>query len=194
MKKIHQSVVVISIAALAASLLLIASPSRGQVSANADEKEKALRAKRIAEQFEAQARVLTVFDRQGKVLKTVGERGLYDDPVFSPDRTRLAVIKGDLESETEDLWVLEIAAGNGTRITSNKNRRQEGLRPGPVWSPDGRQIAYVALRGGYWSLCRKASSGEGTEEVLYQYPGRPTVTDWSMDGRLDPSRVLWKLP
>ena len=54
----------------------------------------------------------------------------------------------------------------------------------PVWSPDGSQLAYVALRGSYERVYRKASNGEGTEELLYQYPGAGmTLSDWSMDGR-----------
>ena len=126
---------------------------------------------------------ITVFDRQGKVVATVGERAIYDRPVFSPDRTRLAVRKEDLESETQDVWVLDMATGNSTRITSNQTQEQERTR-WPVWSPDGSQVAYVALRGGYWGLYRKASNGEGTEELLYQHPGANMIlADWSLDGR-----------
>ena len=143
-----------------------------------------MRAKRIAQQFERDARVLTVFDRQGKVVTTVGERAIYSQPVFSPDRTRLAVIKFDLESETQDLWVLDVATGNSTRITSSQKREQ--VRLSPVWSPDGSQVAYVALRGGYFGLYRKASNGEGTEELLYQHPGASDVPPRLVAGRTLP--------
>ena len=176
---------VMATAALSAVLLLAPMPGLGQAAApaNAEEKARALRAKRIAEEFEADALVLTVFDRQGKVVTTVGERALYFQPVFSPDRTRLAVIKSDLESETQDLWVLDVATGNSTRITSNQTIRQERVQA-PVWSPDGSQLAYAALRGGYRGLYRKASNGEGTEELLYQHPGGALILrDWSLDGR-----------
>ena len=47
--------------------------------------------------------MLTVFDRQGKDVTTVGERAIYFSPTFSPDRTRLVVTKRDLESETSDI-------------------------------------------------------------------------------------------
>jgi hypothetical protein len=39
------------------------------------------------------ARRLAVFDREGRVVSTVSERGLYSQPAFSADRTRLAVVK-----------------------------------------------------------------------------------------------------
>ena len=175
-------------AALSPAMLMILAPAAASAGEQTqvgtlvlDEKAKAERARRIAQQFETNARVLTVFDRQGKVLSTLGERALYNQPVFSPDRTRVAVIKFDGEAETGDLWVVDVATARSTRITSSKPR--EGVS-GPVWSPDGRQIAYAALRGGSEGLYRKAANGEGAEELLYQHPGaNMLLTDWSSDGR-----------
>ncbi len=183
MKNTYQFAMVMAAVALSAALLLAQAPGLGQApaTASADDKAKAAKAKRIAEVFERDARVLTVFDRQGKVVATVGERALYNQAVFSPDRTRLAVRKFDLESETEDLWVLDVATGNSTRITSSQ--KGEPARA-VVWSPDGSQLAYAALRGGYEGLYRKASNGEGAEELLYQHPGAAmNLRDWSLDGR-----------
>jgi Tol biopolymer transport system component len=183
MRNTCQVAMVMATAALSAALLLIPAPGRGQAPApaNADEKEKALRAKRIAQNLAGNARVLTVFDRQGKVVTTVGEPALYNQLIFSPDRTRLAVIKFDPESETRDLWVLDVATGKSTRITSSQKR--EGAIS-PVWSPDGSQVAYLALHDGYWGVYRKASNGEGAEELLYQHPGaNMRLLDWSLDGR-----------
>ncbi|MGQ0733208.1 MAG: hypothetical protein ACT4QD_06075 [Acidobacteriota bacterium] len=143
---------------------------------------KAAKARRNAERFEAQARVLTVFDRQGKVMTTIGERAIYLDPIFSPDRTRLAVWKSDLERETVDLWVLDVATAKPTRITANQTEEQEFVR-WPVWSPDGRELAYVGLRAGHFGIYRKASNGAGAEQLLYQHPGGGLILrDWSRDG------------
>ena len=183
MKNTYQVAMVMVTAALCAALLLAPAPGLGQTPAPATARDQAVRAQRLAEQLERNARVLTVFDRQGKVLSTVGERAIYRDPVFSPDRTRLAVVKLDLESDTEDLWVLDVASGKSTRITSNQTRARNRH---PVWSPDGSQVAYVTFGSGYFSLYRKASNGEGTEELLYQNPadaGGWSIGDWSMDGR-----------
>jgi Tol biopolymer transport system component len=169
-------------AVLSAALML--APVRGFGQAPEDEKAKAkaaAKAKQIAVIFEQNARVLTVFDRDGKTVATLGERALYNQPVFSPDRTRVAVVKNDLEKETADVWVLDVATGKPTQISTSA--KQEQARA-PVWSPDGKQVAYVALHGGSEGLYRKASTGEGTEELLYQLPGFGIVlTDWSLDGR-----------
>ncbi|MCZ6458464.1 MAG: hypothetical protein O6766_03790 [Gammaproteobacteria bacterium] len=142
---------------------------------------QAARAERIAQWFETNARVITVFDREGKVAYTLGERAMYVRPIFSPDESRVAVIRINRQAESADLWVFDVATGAGTRITWSKNR--ERVRS-PVWSPDGSQIAYVALRGSYFGIYRQAADGEGEEDRLYQHPGGAiNLSDWSMDGR-----------
>lgn len=165
-------------AVLCAALLVCPVSARGQ-----DDRQNAARAERVAREFEAAARVLTVFDRQGKVVTTVGQRGVYFDPVFSPDRTRLAVIQADFEAETRDVWVFDVATGRRTRITSNRTVAEELVRT-PIWSPDGLQLAYAALRDGYEGVYRAAADGMGAEELLYRHPGANLgVEDWSLDGR-----------
>jgi roadblock/LC7 domain-containing protein len=70
----------------------------------------------------------------------------------------------------------------------------------PVWSPDGRQIAYVSvfLDDNYSTLSRKAADGSRSEELLYTHtPGAALVlTDWSSDGVLCfwSDKVTYALP
>ena len=144
-------VAMITAATLSAALLLAPAPGLGQ-----------------------NMRQLTIFDREGNIVRTIGEPDRYSQPNFSPDRSRVAVII------QPDLWVFDLATGNGTQITS----RQRGRVRAPVWSPDGSQLAYVARRDSNFSLYRKASNGENEEELVYEHlDGRITLTDWSLDGR-----------
>src|SRR5262245_19014559 len=99
------------------------------------------RARIISQIMEVNARQLTLFDRQGQLVTTFAPRDLYNQPVFSPDKTRMAVIKQDLEKEATDLWVFDVATSKGIPITSSKTR--EGANS-PAWSPDGNFVAYVA--------------------------------------------------
>jgi Tol biopolymer transport system component len=163
------------IIAVVCAALLIAAPGEAQLP-----RDPAERARVIAQIMEMQARQLTVFDRQGKMVATVGPRDLYNQPVFSPDGKLMAVIKPDLEKETNDLWIMDVATARGRQITVSKTR--EGANS-PAWSPDGSTVAYVALRDGYFGLYRKGASGDGPEELLYKNNAPMTLTDWSQDGR-----------
>ena len=170
-------------AALATALLLVPVLSRGQES-DADKAKAAkaaAKAKNIARALEENSRQLTLFDRQGKVIKLVGERAVYNQPSISPDLTRVAVIRQDPENETADLWVINIETGAGTKLTKSKAR--EAARS-PVWAPDSAWVAFAALRDSYDGIYRVKADGSGTEELLYKLPGAGAVpTDWSLDGK-----------
>ena len=163
---------------LCTALLLAQTPAEPQ-----DEKAKAKaerKAKDIARAFEQNARMFTLFDRQGKTLNTVGTRAMYANPTLSPDGKRVAYSKADMAKETQDLWVMDLATASELQITAGKAR--EGTF-GAVWSPDGSQVAYTGLRDGTFSVYRKAANGQGAEELLYKLPGIAAPTDWSADGR-----------
>jgi Tol biopolymer transport system component len=127
-----------------------------------------------------QLRQLTVFDRQGKVLSTVGQPALYVQPGFSPDGTRAVVMKNDPQTGNQDIWTVELGSGKATAVTSD-------TPPGnaPIWSPDGKQVAYVSTRQSYAGIYKKNADGTGEEELLFRYtPGAGMVlTDWSPDGK-----------
>ena len=161
--------------ALAAALLLTPTLVHAQLP-----RDPAERARIIAQILETQARQLTIFDRRGNSVGVVGPRDLYNQPVFSPDATRMAVIKPDLEKETNDLWIIDVASARRTQMTTSESR--EGVNS-PAWSPDGTQIAYVALRKGFFGIYRRPSNGTGGEELIYQGSAPMTLTDWSQDGQ-----------
>ena len=124
---------------------------------------------------------IAILDRTGRTVTTLGERAFYDSPALSPDKTRLIVSRFDPEAETDDLWLFDVASGKGTKITSNVQRE---FTDSVVWSPNGREIAYVGLRSGYFGLYRKPADGSKEEELLYKSPGGfISLTDWTRDGR-----------
>ncbi len=120
---------------------------------------------------------LTWVDRQGKTLGTVGPPGTDGRVVLSPDGRR-AVAKDAPYNEAGDLWVLDLVTGGRTRLTFDKD-----VYSPAVWSPDGDRVAYSAGRLGD-TICEKAASGVGEEQVLLEEPGlRHYPTSWSRDGR-----------
>jgi dipeptidyl aminopeptidase/acylaminoacyl peptidase len=142
-----------------------------------------------------QLKQLTIFDRDGKVLRKIGEPGFYLHPTFSPDATRLAVRKTDPATGQQNLWVFEIANGKATQLTNDNVTRHTPL----LWSPDGRYLLYVTLRSHDYSVERKATDGTGGEEVLFRYTHGATImlNDISADGKkliLESGRVILEVP
>jgi Tol biopolymer transport system component len=174
----------IAVILTAASLCLAQDSGQlvGQgLSAEAKSKDVAeARAKRNAQQFQNKASVLTFLDLYGKQTGKVGERAMYDSAVFSPDGKRVAAIKQDLDNESFDLFVLDVATGAEKRLTTSA--RTEFVFA-PVWSPDSKRLAYVTMRGGKERIYAQAANG-GPEELLYNNPGAfMDLSDWSLDGR-----------
>ncbi len=116
----------VAAAAVVAALLLTPALVHAQLP-----RDPAERARIIAQILETQARQLTVFDRQGRNVGVVGPRDLYNQPVFSPDATKMAVIRPDLDKETNDLWIIDVASARRTQLTTSETR--EGANsPGMV--------------------------------------------------------------
>jgi Tol biopolymer transport system component len=138
------------------------------------------RAKAIAQMMAANASQLTLFDREGKQLSTVGGKELQNQPAFSPDGRRLALLKPDLEKENNDIWVVDVTTGRSIPVTSSPKGEASNQ---PVWSPDGSRIAYVGLRGGAFGIYQKPADGTGAEELILKTNAPPTLSHWSVDGK-----------
>src|SRR5207244_6160280 len=82
---------------------------------------------------------LTWFDRQGKVVGTLGEPGLYRTLTISPDGKRVAFERTDPQTQNRDIWIVEVASGRSTRLTTDP-----GWDAFPTWSPDGSRIVFTS--------------------------------------------------
>ena len=121
---------------------------------------------------------LTLFDRQGTSVGTVGAPGVYSTLAVSPDGRTVAAERIDSQTRNGDLWLFDMAGGGSMRFTSNASTATS-----PVWSPDGSRIAFASNRDGRNGVYQKASSGAGTAEPLFLSPDAMTPTAWSRDGR-----------
>ncbi len=117
---------------------------------------------------------LTWFDRSGKELGILGPPGPYRDIVLSPDGARVALVRLD---PNPDVWVFDLSHGTSSRLTFDPSQDIY-----PLWSPDGRRIAFSSSRDGPYNLYQKASTGAGAEEPLFQSGDNKFLQDWSLDG------------
>lgn len=137
----------------------------------------------------------TWFDRSGAILGVIGPTDIRRAR-FSRDGRRIVMTVVDSASGTGDLWIADAARGSAARLTNTP--ASEGF---PVFSPDGRSIAYdVELDGPPHVFIQPISGGN---PVMVTAPrGIQYLSDWSSDGRtllfreLDPKTNvdLWTVP
>jgi serine/threonine protein kinase len=115
-------------------------------------------------------------DRSGKRINTIVDKlsNLINARV-SPQGDRIAL---QIDSGMNDIWVLDLARGVRTRLTFGPVANTS-----PVWSPDGKWIAYMSRRGDHYCAYRKHSDGTGVEEVLISLEAQIAPSSWSRDGK-----------
>jgi eukaryotic-like serine/threonine-protein kinase len=118
------------------------------------------------------AQQLTWFDRNATASGALGEPGNFYTFEFSPEQKKIAASVGD------DIWIQDVSRGLRLRFTFTS-----GIDTNPVWSPDGRSIAFCSNRSGRYGIYRKSSDFSGAEDTLYS-DSIDTLTDsWSPDGK-----------
>ena len=117
----------------------------------------------------------TWFDRSGKRLGVVGEPGEYSAFRLSPDGRRIVAARA--KRGGSGLWLLDVE--RGVPIPFTDAGRQ--LHSWPIWSPDGRTIAYQSSMA-FRNLSFKDAAVAGSEQALLEFPATCGPSDWSLDG------------
>jgi len=128
-----------------------------------------------------QKRPIVWLSRDGKQLGEAAPEDNFTSVALAPGAARMAVGRTDAGGglANQDVWLREFARGVMTRLTFDPARDRL-----PVWSPDGKQVAFSSDReGGVAQIYRKDASGAGQEERLTEGPNQKFVLDWTKDGK-----------
>jgi len=131
------------------------------------------------------------FDRSGKqVGAVVAPPGEFSNPDLSPDGRRIAIDQTDNDGRHQNVWIHELDKNSLTRLTFSP-----GLNQDPIWSPDGKTIAYTSSQEINFHIYEKNADGSGSEEQIADL-GVPQQGpwDWSRDGKymlLRKNEELW---
>jgi Tol biopolymer transport system component len=118
---------------------------------------------------------LTWFDRGGKQLGVVGNLGRYSSLSLSPDGRQVVVEHAQPHHE---LWIYDVERNTRSQFTFG-----ESANAAPVWSPDGKSIAFASDRNGHVDLYIRSVLGSDSEKLLLQSPTNKYPTDWTADGK-----------
>ncbi|MEN3338576.1 MAG: eukaryotic-like serine/threonine-protein kinase [Acidobacteriota bacterium] len=115
--------------------------------------------------------------QDGKTTPLRATRAAWDNLQFAPAGDRLAMQITDRQS---DIWVYDLARDLITPVTADPADDTV-----PVWTPDGRQLAFASTRGGrkIANLYLQLADGTGGAERLTESPNAQRPSSWHPGGR-----------
>jgi serine/threonine-protein kinase len=119
---------------------------------------------------------LTWVDRDGSIIEEVGRPVTVEGVRLSPDGRYAATY---VASDNSDIYLFDLQTGDDRRLTFEPETEDN-----PVWSSDGRSIAYRRIVSGreHRVYTRDLTSGAAPQHV-YTADVYVTPRSWSSDGR-----------
>jgi len=95
-------------------------------------------------------------------------KGSFPNLALSPDGTQIAVTRA-LPNETQ-VWIKQLATGTFSRLSFDVTNADR-----PAWTPDGREVAFLATRDGVRTAWVRRADGTGNTRPAI--PGSPRLDE-----------------
>jgi serine/threonine protein kinase len=110
-------------------------------------------------------------DRNGAETPISSDRAAFRVPRLSPDGKLIAVAVSD-ETRRSDIWIYNAEGGARRRLTN------EGHNLEPIWTPDGRRLAFFSDA----AIVEMEANGSGSKEILLTGDRSRSPCSWSSNG------------
>ncbi len=107
---------------------------------------------------------LLSYDRSGKQTVLSEEKDLIQTVMLSPKEDQLAASLGLSSGQLNDIWVFDLRKNTKTKLTFDQHSFS------PVWSPNGKTLAFDRVDADGDAIISKDVSGSGAEEILFKLP------------------------
>lgn len=139
---------------------------------------------------------LVIRDRAGNPVRSVDGPVMGHFAALNPRETTLA-LQGVDDNTVEALWSLDLSRGIVSRLTASTASNQR-----PIWSPDGKNIAFYSNRAGAYDIYSRPTESAGGDELLVRSPYAKTAEAYSPDGKFllftethpDTKADIWYVP
>jgi Tol biopolymer transport system component len=121
-------------------------------------------------------RELVWVKRNGAEQPLAAPARLYISPRLSPDGQRIAV---GIQDRGTQVWLYDVIRQTTTRLTFEGETNSA-----PVWTPDGKRIAFQSNREGPLNIFWQPADGSGGVERLTTDESLQAPSSWSPDGQL----------
>jgi Tol biopolymer transport system component len=118
------------------------------------------------------------FDRAGRELERLGDAAAYNTVALARDDLTAAFVVTPESGGTFDIWTYDLGRDLKTRFTFD-----DATDFLPVWSPDGRSLAFASDRSGNMNIFRMGIGGVTGAEPVVESERELFPRGWSPDGR-----------